>query len=234
MDDRKLSRAAVALLMGGVAPRHVRRCVEELRAHRADIAAHLREQGLQADAALIEADARLGSPEVFVAAALARPELRGWASRAPWLVFAVLPVLTFLTLGVALICLVMAYLEVVQPAGRPAPDPAIWHGTAIALAVIVQWLLPVVLSASLLCIAWRSRSRPLWPAVGALLVTAIAAVLTIQLDAPLGAGEGQLSVGAGYPVADLVRAALLGAAALGVIAAIHVRRRASEATQPGD
>lgn len=226
MDDRKLAWAAARLLRGGVAPRHVRRCVEELRSHRADLVAQLCAQGHDAGAAAAEAEARLGDPGDFVAAALARPELRGWASRAPWGVFVVLPLIAFILGGVGLIALVITSLEWIAPAAKASADPTAWRVGGAALVATLLWAMPLGLCGALLAIAWRSRTPPAWPAAGMLLVAAIAVVVNLQLVGPLQAGgRGELTVGVGYPPRDLLRAALLACAALGGIVMIYLRER---------
>ncbi len=79
------------LLQGGIAPRHVRRYLRELGDHLDDLAAAEREAGQSEEAALRIARARLGEEDNLAAAMLARPELKSWAARLPWLVFGVAP-----------------------------------------------------------------------------------------------------------------------------------------------
>jgi hypothetical protein len=225
MDDRKLAWAASRLLRGGIAPRHVRRCVEELRAHRTDLIAQLRAQGHDPHVAATEAEARLGTAEDFIAATLARPELRGWASRAPWLVFVVLPVAGFVLLGVALVSLLIAWLELMDPTSKAAADPAVWRLGGALLTAAVLWVIPLGLIATILGIAWRSQIRLAWPAVGLLLVAAAAAAVNMHFAGPQAGREGELAVGAGYPPRDALRTALLFGTALGSIAVVWLRGR---------
>src|ERR1700748_1601694 len=79
------------LLRGGIAPRHVRRYVRELADHLDDLAAAERAAGRDEEAALLAAQARLGGDDALAAAMLARPELKSWAAKAPWLVFGLVP-----------------------------------------------------------------------------------------------------------------------------------------------
>jgi len=65
MDNVKLARLAERLLRAGVAPRYVRRSVEELRAHRADLMAQLSADGLDTSEAGRVVDDRLGSIDAF-------------------------------------------------------------------------------------------------------------------------------------------------------------------------
>jgi hypothetical protein len=229
MDDRQLARVAARLLRGGVAPRHVRRCLAELRAHRADLVAQLRQQGYGPDAAIAEADARLGQPDDLVAATLERPELRGWANRSPWGVFVVLPLIAFIAVGVGLIALVITGLEWLSPAAKAAADPTVWRVGGPALVVSVQWLLPLALYAGIVAIAWRSRTPPAWPVAGLLLVAVLTSVVNMDLVAPLQpGGQGQLTVGAGYPPREALRSVVMVGAALAAMAVAVLRDRAMQ------
>jgi len=75
-----------ALLRGGVAPRHVRRTIAELRDHHTDLFAEAFARGCSVENAEREASMRLGDHDSLAAQILARPELRSWAHRWPWLV----------------------------------------------------------------------------------------------------------------------------------------------------
>jgi len=226
MDDRTLATAAVRLLRDGVAPRHVRRCIEELRAHRADLCTQLRAQGLDADAAAAEADARLGTVDAFCDAMRARPELRGWAARAPWLVFGIAPLLAFALLGTGLLVLFGTTVDALSPATKATFDASQWRIVGALLVGAVKWALPLGVCAALIAIAWRGRRRPWWPAAGALLTVAFAAAVTMRFIAPEGTAQGQLTVGLGFPPRDVLRLVVLAAVALAGVALLGARERA--------
>src|SRR5437588_12841589 len=85
MNDARLEALTERLLRAGVAPRHARRAVQELRAHHADVMAELRAAGIPPAQSEALAAERVGPDEAFVRDMLARPELRSWAYRRPFL-----------------------------------------------------------------------------------------------------------------------------------------------------
>ncbi len=86
------------LLSAGIAPRHANRYVTELREHLADLAAWERASGLDAQQAEERALALLGNDRQLAQAMIDKGAARSLAARAPWSVFAVLPVVLFLLL----------------------------------------------------------------------------------------------------------------------------------------
>ncbi|HEX4077870.1 MAG TPA: hypothetical protein VHX61_03220 [Rhizomicrobium sp.] len=72
------------LLRTGIAPRHVRRYVGELRDHFDDLVREETANGALQGEAEIRARRRLGSDSDLAAVMLACPELRSLAARYPW------------------------------------------------------------------------------------------------------------------------------------------------------
>ena len=91
MRDSDRSRYEAELARAGLAPRAVRRTLQELEDHHADIVAQGIADGLDAGAADAMARLQLGSPEDLAAAVRLRPELRGWGLRHPYLALVVYP-----------------------------------------------------------------------------------------------------------------------------------------------
>src|SRR5215467_1901130 len=81
------------LLDAGVAPRHVRRYVKELREHLADLTAEEAHAGSARAESEMRAMARLGSIDDLAKAMIDQRQFRSWSTRAPWAVFSVAPVL---------------------------------------------------------------------------------------------------------------------------------------------
>ena len=88
------------LLRAGIAPRHVRRYLAELRAHWSDLTEEEERSGRSRDDAETTALARLGTLNELARAMVEQPRLRSWSARAPWLTFGLAP----------LLCLAIAYL----------------------------------------------------------------------------------------------------------------------------
>lgn len=95
----ELDRAGLRrqLIDAGMAPRHVRRTIDELQDHYDDVVKHELEQGADRLAACEKALAALGPIEGIAAAVRARPELQSWAFRFPRLAAIAYP-LTFVAL----------------------------------------------------------------------------------------------------------------------------------------
>lgn len=86
-----LSRLQHRLLRSGVAPRHVRRTVEELDAHFDDLVDEALDSGADRARAERQAIKQLGDIDVIADAACARPELRSWATDHPRVALVVYP-----------------------------------------------------------------------------------------------------------------------------------------------
>ena len=83
---------AERLIDAGIAPRHVRRTVSEMRDHYEDLVEAGLEQGLQRGAAHERALQELGRVDDLVHEIAAHPELKGWASRYPRTAIVVYPI----------------------------------------------------------------------------------------------------------------------------------------------
>lgn len=94
LDRQRLRRQ---LIGAGIAPRHVRRTIDELQDHFEDVVEQELEEGADRLTACRNALQRLGPIDDIVAAVRARPELQSWAFRFPRLA-AVLYPLTFAVL----------------------------------------------------------------------------------------------------------------------------------------
>lgn len=81
------------LLRAGVAPRHVRRYLSELRDHLADLKAEEESAGYERSAAESRAFARLGRIDGLANAMVSQRQFKSWTARAPWAAFSLGPVL---------------------------------------------------------------------------------------------------------------------------------------------
>jgi hypothetical protein len=163
------------LLRAGIAPRHVRRTLAELRHHHEDLVSEERGHGVIGAAADAAARERLGSDDALAAAVLAKPGLRSMTARLPWLVFAILPPVTAL---LASLLLVIAILLVGVKSGAVIPDhrdiahlvPAWYQWTTGGIMAIVNFVIPCLLGFLLAWMAQRQRMKPLWPLLGMALI----------------------------------------------------------------
>jgi len=194
MSRLQLDALRERLLVAGVAPRHVRRYLGELRHHFDDLLRAETGNGLSGEAAMRAARARLGSDESLANAMLAKPGARSMTARYPWLVFGLLPPLA-LIVGFALV--VIATQQVAINGGAyiprqgfvaPAPIWLVWflQGTMLAINFLVVPLLGVLLA----WVAQRQRMKLLWPALGMALLLVLHVHGIFRMDAQGRIGRG--------------------------------------------
>src|SRR5260370_12644022 len=82
------------LLLAGVAPRHVRRYLRELRDHLADLTAEEERAGRSRAEAESAAMVRLGGMDDLAKAMIEQRQVQSWIARAPWAVFCLVPLLS--------------------------------------------------------------------------------------------------------------------------------------------
>jgi hypothetical protein len=167
------------LLRAGVAPRHVHRYVRELRDHHEDIAQSEIARGLPRAAAEEAASARLGTEDDLAQSVLARSELRSIASRFPALMFGMGP-------ATAWVGLVIASAIVIRHTGQRMTD-AFGLGTDALLTVtqavcVFQFrIAPVLLSAAMIVVSLRQRTKLNWPIAGTAAVCLLAGTMRVQI-----------------------------------------------------
>jgi hypothetical protein len=183
------------LLRAGIAPRHVRRYRRELEDHLADLTGAQREAGHDADAAAVRARALLGEDDELAKAMLARPELKGWATRAPWAVFGLLPPLIMMAaffafaLPLVLVASLHGWMDHHEMA---APEWfRIWAGGTGGLANL---LLGPGLAVLLLIAAERQRMNWKWPVLGIVVVAVAGFHMTAHFPPPEEHG-GKIAIG---------------------------------------
>jgi hypothetical protein len=193
MRNRRFERIRERLLQGGIAPRHVRRTLQELEDHFADLVTELQAAGHSREESESLAAARLGSDDVLVASVLARPELRSKARRWPWLAFGALPLVTFAALFAISLVLLAAVFEFSEHALglMPATSPALRWVRAI-LQTNALWLTPL-LAAGFACFEAARRRTPLaWPLIGTICIGLLGAMTQVNLDWSATAPRGDL------------------------------------------
>ena len=183
------------LLKAGIAPRHVRRYLRELSDHLEDLVTDQRQAGQDADTALSRARALLGQDEELVAAMLARPELKSWAARVPWLVFTLLPpVATAAGFFAAMLPLVLIANLHGMIGHNEITAPGWFQSLAQATALAANLILAPGLVLLLAWTAWRQRLNGLWVLLAAALIALLGLHMTALFPAP-GMRGGELAVG---------------------------------------
>lgn len=175
------------LLRTGIAPRHVRRYLTELRYHYDDLIAEERAHGVTGLAANEAASARLGSNDELAAALLAKPELRSLAARYPWLIFTLPPPLSLFIL----VLLWTAALVIIGGANGlmrvsyNIPWPG-WYQLIVSFMSGTNNLLwPPAIASLFAYFAWRQRLSLKWPLIATAILLLNFVHLGMQSEAPV-------------------------------------------------
>ena len=170
---------AEQLLKAGIAPRHVRRYIRELNEHLDDLTAQQRAAGYDDEDARSRARARLGDDAELAHAMLARPGMKSWPARLPWLVFLILPPLV--TLVAAMPLYALAFLL-----GNAATktNQAMLITTSVTAMTAIKVLAAPLIGAALVAVAVRQRLHLIWPLLGIVLLIALSPEFHFQFGHP--------------------------------------------------
>ncbi len=165
----------------GVAHRHVRRYIAELRDHAEDIAHAEITRGASQEEAHAAAIARLGTLDDLAHGMTARDELQALSGRFPRFCGGVMPVLVWIGSLIALGLFFGGVVNILRASGLApnggSPSLAMLQAPADALLALITRALPVVLGGAALIGALRQRMVILWPVIGAAALAGIAAAV---------------------------------------------------------
>ena len=169
MSHARFDELRERLLRAGIAPRHVRRYIAELRDHFDDLVREETANGLPRDAAKSAARTRIGSDDTLAQIMLARPELRSLSARLPWAVFGVGPVL-MLALVVAGALFIQGGLIFWSPA--IPPWSVVWGKLSFdALNWLATYAAPLLIAAIISIIGIRQRVPTTWTMLGLAIIS---------------------------------------------------------------
>ena len=182
------------LLRGGISPRRVRRVVRELRDHYRDLQTDALAKGMNPGEAQTWAVSRLGTEQDVASEMLARPELRSWAARWPWAVYALLPPVVLVGLTVLLVLAITGpvfelYTSQLDARGIKAPHS--WFvGSVNYTLMAFQYATPLILCTTFCWMAVSRRTDSPWPILGIV----VAGVLGGSFYMGMNWGEDQWSM----------------------------------------
>lgn len=175
------------LLRAGIAPRHVRRYLNELSDHLADLTAEEERAGLRRIDAESAALARLGGIDDLAKAMTDQRQFQSWSARAPWATFGLAPLLLLAGAWCVAVFALWFGWHIFLPGAdtpfgsRPGPhrlfdlanvyfqiDRALYFGTPI----LVGWGIGII--------AVRQRLKALWPTAGLVLIALIGGTARVQ------------------------------------------------------
>jgi uncharacterized membrane protein len=112
MGKEKLMQLAFTLLQGGVAYKHVKRFISEVRDHHEDLEQEALSNGSDAGIARDEAAEKLGDAEILAQEMLGRPELKSLGYRYPKTILVIGPVLSTIILSVMMVFFVIGVISI--------------------------------------------------------------------------------------------------------------------------
>jgi len=179
------------LLRAGIAPRHVRRYLTELREHKADLTAEEESGGRSRAEAEKAALARLGCVDELARTMLERRELRSWTARLPWAVLGLGAVagLAFCW-AVALLILWTGWTWFLH--GAPSPFVPRLQGFSIAyfgVGRMLYYWAPLLAGWAMILVAGRQRLGAAWPAVSAAILAILGATGAVDVRPPTVPGR---------------------------------------------
>jgi hypothetical protein len=204
MPGERFAGLAERLRHAGIGPRRVSRLICELEAHFDDLVAEFRSTGLSQAESESQATVRLGTVDALAASIIARPELRSWARRWPWLAFTVLPLLS---LPVQFLLSMLATVGVVAFSTHTLrmtslhPGPVPW--VCDALEAYALWIAPMVAAGAACFFAARYRAPLLWPIIGCILIAFSGAATNASFHWTPALPKGAISAGIGFRFPDL-------------------------------
>jgi hypothetical protein len=201
MTQPDLDRLSETLLRGGIAPKHVRRYVAELRDHADDL--------MRGGVSQMDAWAQLGSEDHLAQEMLKRDELKSLGSRYPIAYFGFGPVLTLLMGFIAVILFMIAvfnlaksYLGIESSTGfTPETFQTLmtYKGAFESLAWFVKYPMPVIFSGWFVFQAFQQRAPLPWVVFGVCLIALIGGASDMSFGWPAAPGaQGELRFGFGW------------------------------------
>jgi hypothetical protein len=188
------------LLRAGFAPRHVRRYLDELSDHFADLQAEELRAGLNPSDAESSALLRLGAVDDLSRAMLAKPHFRSWAARAPWAAFGLAP-LFWMAMAYLVACVYLfagwrIFLPTAAtPFGIHLSGPIYsLENLYFQLGKCFYFASPVVVGWGIALIAARQRVATLWPMVSIFLITWIGSAAQIRANRFVVSGIGHVGM----------------------------------------
>ena len=206
MHDLNLRGLRKRLLRGGVAPKHVKRTLKELRYHFADLEQKALAEGSSRKEAATQAAKGIGDPELIIEEALARPELKSWAYRWPCGVYGVLPGILLALTVVGSILVVSTFLALAESASGLSPTAfanalfdRLWARSLLEIwTAVMVYVVPSVFAGGL-CVFAAKRDAPiLWPALGVFLIVFLGFAYNLSVTPPPAPDQpGQIVAGIG-------------------------------------
>ncbi|MEO8737430.1 MAG: permease prefix domain 1-containing protein [Edaphobacter sp.] len=187
------------LLRVGIAPRHVRRYLNELADHLADLTAEEEGAGRSRTDAESAALTRLGGIENLAKAMTEHRQFQSWSVRAPWATFGLTPLLLLAAIWCVALFLLWSGWHIFLPgADTPFGSRPGQHRIFEIANVYFQidralyFAAPILVGWGIGIIALRQRLRLMWPTAGLVLIALIGGTAQVHASrtaVPTGLGH---------------------------------------------
>jgi len=190
------------LLQGGVAYKHVKRFIGELKDHSADLEREATNNGSDLLTAKGEANTRIGDPELLVQEMLQRPELKSYAARYPKTckIFAVvLPVFSYFLMNILLILAIIGIAELIGSGSTDNSElittvPSIFVFILTIVKYFVLYITPLILIFTLIPYAVHNQLELKYYGLGILVMALLSSSVFVSLIWPDPINEIQGSI----------------------------------------
>jgi hypothetical protein len=185
------------LLKAGVAPRHVRRYLNELADHLADLTAEEEHAGRSRADAESAALLRLGGMDDLARAMTEHRQFQSWSVRAPWAAFGLAPLLLLAVTWCVALFLLWSGWHIFLPGTDTPFGSRLGHHQIFEFANVyfqidraLYFGAPILIGWGIGIVAARQRLKALWPTAGLVLIALIGG--TAQVHASRTAVSGGL------------------------------------------
>lgn len=189
------------LLKSGVAPRHVRRYLAELSEHLADLQAEEMAVGRNRTDAESAALLRLGTIDELAKAMIDQRQLQAWSARAPWVIFALAPVVLLSMAWFVALFILWSGWQMFLPEAETPFGGGLHYGFVniyFQLGRMIYFNAPFVIGWAIGLIAIRQRSKSVWPAIGLVLLAYLGGTAQVHANRKqVLSGVGHISMGFG-------------------------------------
>jgi hypothetical protein len=186
------------LIKGGVAPKFVKRSIDELKMHHEDLKNQALKDGLSENEANLIANNIMGDAQTIVDEVLSRPELKSLVWRYPGLTFSLGPIMT------GLIILVISALVIAGWISFRGTD-VLNSGPVLIEQILVEsifafncFLLTPLLAMLTVIFTKRKTVNPVWPVIGLVLLIVLGTGFVYSIDWPVNGSEGVISANWAY------------------------------------
>jgi hypothetical protein len=241
MSQPRFEQLRERLLRAGIAPRHIRRYIAELRDHFDDLVREETAAGAASAMAQSRARARLGSDDALAQVMLARPGVRSISARYPWAVFGLGPIAMVVATLVCALWIEIGALDLIsmlihRPKSAGHPPPEWFNSIVFGWNWLATWAAPLAIAVALCVIGLRQRMSAAWIFTGITIACVLGAFQVLNWhDDGL---HGELSLGSGlvppFPLPLVIGGLCRAVVTIAISAAIYwfaVRRQNLDSTR---